>query len=88
MKSPFATHASIRAVIYVSFRVSAILLPFSPLPSEKANPIRGSVLTWDDICGFDGKISFFNNQSLGGKNSENRHAEQPLGRSGAPFELA
>lgn len=33
--------------------------------SERANPIRGSPLTWDDIFGFDGKITKFNYKLLG-----------------------
>jgi hypothetical protein len=33
--------------------------------SERANPIRGSPYTWDDIFGFDGKIPMFNYKLVG-----------------------
>ena len=33
--------------------------------SERANPIRGSAYTWDDIFGFDGKIPLFTYKYLG-----------------------
>ncbi len=33
--------------------------------SERANPIRGSAYTWDDIFGFDGKIPLFSYKLLG-----------------------
>lgn len=33
--------------------------------SERANPIRGSAYTWDDIFGFDGKIPLFTYKFLG-----------------------
>ncbi len=33
--------------------------------SERANPIRGSPYTWDDIFGFDGKIPLFTYKMLG-----------------------
>ncbi|MFO7963953.1 MAG: DUF1329 domain-containing protein [Desulfobacterales bacterium] len=35
--------------------------------SERANPIRGTPLTWDDIFGFDGKIPNFNYAYVGEK---------------------
>lgn len=33
--------------------------------SERANPIRGTPYTWDDIFGFDGKIPLFEYQMVG-----------------------
>ncbi len=57
--------------------------------SERANPIRGSPYTWDDIFGFDGKIPLFTYKMVGEQtvlvlNSQKIVAEE-VDRKNYPF---